>query len=1255
MRILQVAFFIFLISFSKIYSQEASNYADYWQLLFKNQREESFKKFNESRQDNIENYLITKVLNNENGVFRVSEDFIAKVSSYQDYEYYLYALWNYHFFFNNYIEEGFNNQTIDRIKQLELNSINNSTVKEALKYLKSVAYRHENKWDDYYKLNNEIKVIKQWQYCGTFENLNGSGLDTQYEPETKAISDIDFNANSNGHINWYNNKSFEKEAYQFYTNHAEYGSGVNYAQTFIDNPLERRVVLRVGNSSLSKIWLNDVVVLENTNSGYTDLDAYNVEITLPKGNNRLLIKSADKSGIAYFIARFTDKEGNEIKDIEYNSTYKPYVKGDVLKINPIPKDNSIELFFKSKVKNNPDNFFYKFCLINTYFRNSKYKESKNILLPLLKEYPNSSFLRKLLIQCYNLERDYTSSNELKENIEKDDEQYYLSYVYRFKESRELFKLPIKEFEQFIREFEESTDMPIFKYSAKLLLGIRKEDKAEVKKHLKYLTTEHKDYTNILKIYVSLYSGYLNEGEEAIEVLKDLNSNYFDFGAIKSLAKMYNKQNKKEKVLNLFKKQYKNISADNTYLKNYVQYLHQYKMYEESIPYIEQVLKQFPYSFVAMEYMGKALEQTGKKKEALKYYKRSLKHNGAKKSLRKKIEDLSNTKDYFTDLATDNVYEFIGKNRSKNLQNNYGYNYLLDESLLQLYTEGGGRKKTTYIVEITSDSGIESLKEVDLGLSGSYQITKSEIVKPSKKIVPASKSGSNLVFNNLEIGDVIYVDYESAFSSSGRFYKDYVDYFQLDSYHTTVNSVIKILVPKGKPFNHKLINGNVPYKQEKKGNYTCHIWEMNNMKTLDMQEDYMPSLSDVSRYLHISTIDSWDKISNWYSDLVRPQMIVNSDVDDAFKEIFPDDLVKYSDDEKSKRIYHYIMENFSYSHVSFRQSGFVPQKPSKTIKSKLGDCKDFSTLYVTLAQMAGLKAHLVLVLTSDYGRNSMVLPSQDFNHCIVKVFIEGEPQYLELTDNNLPYKSIPTSLEGAVALDIPNKQIEDVKSGIYFLDNINHLPTTLESNIEYSLGESRHGLKIETVLNGSLNSHYASIFKEKNYDVIKTKITEDYKGRIVEDFKIDSVYNIKYNLKSPTIEYTSDLNINESFDEIGKMKVFKLPAINNSYNSSIISDDVRKFPIEYILYENADIYKSSYIINLKENEKFVEVPENESLSYKNHSFSIKYRLDKPNKLVVNILAKTSKARILSEDYSEFKIYVKSVLDAKNQLIGYKKTN
>ena len=1114
MRLFLYVVFFVVSSTSKLFPQDLPKYDEHWDLLFKNYRKEALSALDKSKDNDIAQFLSREIINAENGNFTNPDNFIQNVLDFEDFEYYLYALWTQNFFFDVYLENGFNNKNSKNIEDIDLSRIKNRTVLEALKYLKSIVARHNNDWENYFQWNEKIPTIKKWQYCGTFENLNGSGLDIEYDPERKASSKEDFNANSNGFVNWYDNGEYEREAYQFYANHTEYGAGVNYAQTFLTNPTEKRVVLRIGSSALVKVWINDVVILENTNDGITDLDAYNVAFTLPKGVNRILIKNADKSGVGYFIARLTDIDGNEIEDLVVDRGFKPYNKSTTAILNPVKVNNSIEAFFKRKVADNPNDFFNTYCLISTYLRNSKYTEAKEILLPLIKRYNNSSFLRRLLILSYTQEKDYTSSNELQENIEKDDENYYLSYVYRFQDSGELFKLPIQEFEKFTNEFKAATDIKILKYSADLMLSIRKEDKSAIKEKLKFITTNFKDQTKLIEIYISLYSDYLNEDENAINVLEEINDSYFDYSALKKLARFYDKQNKKEAVIQLFDRQYKDVASSNSYLKDYIEYLHGYKKYEESIPFIKKVLSNYPYSFVGMEYMGNALEQMGQKKEALKYYKKSLKHNGINSALRKKIEDLSDTKNYFEELATKEIYDFIAQNRNKGTKNNYGYNYLLDETLVQLYLEGGNRSRNSYVVEITSESGIESLKELDLGLSGNYQITKSEIVKPNKSVVPASKSGSSLVFNNLEIGDVIYIDYERSSSSSGRFYKDYVDYFQMDSYHPVLKNSLKILVPQGKTFNFRMLNGHVPHQEGKIGDYVCHSWEINDLRPLHRQEDYMPSMSDVARYLHISTIGSWDDIATWYSDLVRPQMVVNSDVEEAFKMIFPKDLTAYSENEKAKRIYYYIMENFSYSHVSFRQSGFVPQKPSKTIKSKLGDCKDFSTLYVTLAQMAGLKSHLVLVLTSDYGKQSLILPSQDFNHCIARVFIDGKPQYLELTDNNLPYKAIPTSLEDAMALDIPMKGSKDLKKGIYMLDDVVQVPTIIESNMVYRLDDKSHKLRIESVLNGSINSNYASILKENNYEVVKTKITDDFKGRISEDFSLDSIYDIQYNLRLP---------------------------------------------------------------------------------------------------------------------------------------------
>ena len=114
----------------------------------------------------------------------------------------------------------------------------------------------------------------------------------------------------------------------------------------------------------------------------------------------------------------------------------------------------------------------------------------------------------------------------------------------------------------------------------------------------------------------------------------------------------------------------------------------------------------------------------------------------------------------------------------------------------------------------------------------------------------------------------------------------------------------------------------------------------------------------------------------------------------------------SDEDKVKAVYAFITENIRYSSVSFRQSGFVPQRARDVLVQRLGDCKDMATLCIAMLDEAGVRAHYVLVNTWDEGYNRHIPPGISFNHCIVGVDLKGGVQHIDLTAQNFPVGSIP---------------------------------------------------------------------------------------------------------------------------------------------------------------------------------------------------------------------------------------------------------
>ncbi|MBJ2173724.1 DUF3857 domain-containing protein [Aureibaculum sp. A20] len=1225
-----------------------------WKQILNNERQEALNSYNKGTEvSNIESLLLKRIISLENGGLENDQEFLSEILKKNNYEYYLYAFWNKNFFFKNYLHSGFDSSTRGFLKQINTTTISTPTIKNAVNYLKAIVSREKRDFNTYQTYIDDIPALKRWQYCGVFENLNQSGLDVIYAPETTPYSELDFDANSNGKINWYTPKNIGKESYQFMSNHSEYGAGVHYAQTFITSEINQRVILKLGNSSAFKVWVNDVLILENTNDVNTDLDAYNIEFNLSKGVNRLLIKNAESSSSTYLIARITDMQGQTLSNITDKSDYSKYNKSTLVNLDAKLLEHPVEAFFKKKIKEHPSDFLYKYALMSFYIRNGKYTEVKKLLLPLNEKYIKSSFIRKDLIQAYTLENDITTVNNLKKNMILDDPDYYMSLMFDLQDNNKLSSLSIDDLQLFLDKFSKATNYEILKLSSNLILESREMDKTAIRSSLDRIMKVSNDWVYMQRLYGSFYSTILSDDKKTINILENINANYFDDATITLLANKYEKLNEKEKVIELYEAIYKNFSFDNYSIIKLVKKLISYQKYDKALFFVNKAIENYNYSFEALRLKADILVQQGKKDEAIRFYKKSLSYDSGNNSIRKKIHDLTNTKDVIEEQHIKDLYNYIATNRNKIQTNNYGYNILLDDAIVLRYAEGGGKYRLTFVYEITAEAGVERFKEYDLGLSGNYRFIKTELVKKDKSLVPADKKGSSLVFKGLEIGDVVYIEYENSDIGTGRFYKDYTDYYQFDSFHPCLKTSYTILVPENININYTIANGELDLIKDKVGEYTKYTWVLENDPGISQEESYMPNNVDIVRYLHISTIENWSKISNWYSDLVRSQKIVNAEVESAYNSIFPQGIMGLSQEERAKKIYYYIMNNFNYSSVSFRQSGFIPQKPSKTISTKLGDCKDFSTLFVTLAEKAGLDSNLVLILTNDFGQKSTILPSQDFNHCIVKVMIDNKGYYLELTNKNLPFKSLPTSLINATALEIPHKAEKDKENNIFKLPESTDSPSVISSKATIQFVDNKIKLDVHTKISGAASSYYVGLFENPNYENIKKDLQKDFENSLNNNIVIDTIHNIKAKRGMSSISYNTKLALDNENKKLGSIIVFQLPILSVVFENSIINLQKRSFPIEYTQYETINNYNTSYNIILPEGKNFVEVPESVAYNFKSHSYAISYKLISDQELKVDINAITDiKNNISTDDYEEFRLYVSNIIKAKEAFIGFK---
>ncbi len=1233
---------------SSLFAQKNSKI---WDALLTNDRSMALELVNKTDFENdIESLILKKIIEMENGIIKADPDFVKKISKYPDYSNYLFSNWTLPHFFSDYHSNGFDSNSYKIPHLIDASRITNSTVRSGLYYLQAVTKRHQREWKDYSKIINKINTVTDWEYCGVFENLNSSGIQMPYEPEEEVSSEKVFNAQSKGNTQWYR-PTDDEDIYNFFTNHSEYSSGVHYAQSFIYSPTSQRVHLKLGKGGLTRLWLNDVLIVEDDNTYKTELDAYTYAVNLHKGVNRILIKLATGKGeTPYFILRIEDSYGKPFTDYSFSFDDKKYKESSLDEVAPKLIPHSVESFFKKKLQDpQSDTNVNNFCLYLTYYRNGKLEEGLELLNNWLKNYPNSSFLKSCLIYIYEHIGDESSQNKLQENIKLNDPDYYLSSILKMDDIDALLELDLEDFKTELNKVKNSIDHPLVDKSVDFFILFRENNRELMRQKLDELLDDEATHSSIKNTFSEFYSTFFNDDNATIEALEKFNKEEYNWECIQYLAYYYKKQNRIKDAIELYEKSLKRFNNDNNVHYKLVTLLHDTGQYERSLPYVDMALENYPNSFVFTKFKADAYVQLNKRDEAAELYELALTRSPSNQKIRTLINDLRKEKNPLNQFHIKNAYNYIKEKRDVISNNNYGINVLLSQSDILAYENGGGEYKNTFIYEITSQNGIDIFKEYSLGLSGNYIIHKSEIVKADETVIPADKNGSDLVFDNLEIGDVIHIDYEAKYSSTGRFYKDYILNHNFIGYHPTVKNIYR-LVTFDEKVNYKLTNGDVDYNSYKNGKFYIHEWSLNDSKGLQIQEDYMPTYNDISTRLHISSIDDWDEISNWYSDLVKKELKYDQVVQETYTTIFPNGYKNLSETERAQRIYQYIT-TLNYSHVSFRQSGYIPQKPSKTINTKLGDCKDFSSLFLVLAKQVDLEVKMVLVLTSDYGRNHLVLPSTNFNHCIVKVNIDGDDQFLELTNKYLPFGTIPGSLRNATLLEIPLDSSNKSKSNLTYLDNFTG-ESSFHSDYVIDINGEESRTILTTSISGSVGSYYIEKFKSEEGELLKETLLKDISDRSNKVVKSIEINSSEYDKDKGRLDFQTShiIDINES--QVANMMTFKVPFFLNPYNNSIIKNDNRSFPIDYKKYENTDFYTENMLIRLKSGKEFIDIPENQSFKFKEHNFSISYFLKSKDVLNIKVKSQVSFKTITPKEYSEFKSFVENVLNTRQVLIKYK---
>ncbi len=1235
---------------------QTNPYENAWKSLNENKRAEAEQFLQQAMKDPslYQDAFVTDLyLKTYNGKESQVDDFInAFYKKEKDPYPYIYALWA-----NKALVGPLGKKTsraeIDLMNDLVADKTAPGTLVAAANYNEKMHYLFSGEFEKARSYNEAIGNIKDWQFTGPFENLSESGFYKDYGPLEHPEPTAVFKSISNAEVKWFTPETESKDGWTPIVYQFNKRTAVVYAQSFVTSPEDQTVYCNIGCAGSVKVWINDELVIAESKERTTELDDYSVKYDLKKGVNRVLVQLGyTNSSYPSFSLRITDDNYRPIDNLKSSTVYTSYNKksNDGKKYELIP--GFAERFFKGKIEMEKTNLVNYLLLADVYLRSENLLAARNTLTDALKIAPDNSVVRMKLLEVLNKEDNNTAYQEELEKVKKADPESVDVYDLNI---RDLYK------NEKYQECEAALQKRINAYGENEVTGA----------YELMLLAQDKKYDDLVKVAEKMYAKYpenaklipmmynikkevYKDNKGAMRIYDNFMKNNYDYDTYIKFADLLIDQGNTKKGLELKEDLANKFSYAPTGFYKLSQYFFSMKQYDKAEDYIKKSLVLSPYNEDYWEELGDIKSEKKNVSEALDAYNQSLKYDPNQYDIISKIRKLNNKPEIYKLFPQVDIDKEIKEDNPDEAKNtDYGFYYILDQQDAVLYPDGANEEYCTIILKITNEKGVERYKETSIGYDNSQSllIEKAQIVKKNQAKIDGERNDNEIVFTNLEAGDVVVLKYRLQSYAGGRFAKDFWDKHYFNGLVYCRATKYNLLVPSTEKFKYVLTNADIKPSVKDVEDFKEYSWVMPKAQPIK-DEPLMPLVIDAGTILHISTVNSWKDIADWYSDISNNNSDKDFEILALYKKLFPDTKKSMTQFEKAKIIYDYIEENIRYSSVSFRQSAFVPQRPSETLVTRLGDCKDLSNLFVTLARMAGINAQMVLVDTRDNGQNDMMLPSVEFNHCIAKASLDNKTYFIELTNNYLPFTSLPNILNGALALEIPVKPSSE-KEELIHLKTPNRKKDIIKRIIDIKPEDEDLNISVNSVMYGVFSSEtrqdYRNLDNKKQMQDLEKKIAGRYKNNVA----LEKVAFKGLDKLDDSVTYNYTYKVKNEIAEIGSLNTFKIVYPDIVATLDNFSADKRDFPVEYWNYETADAYETVVNITAPEGKAFVELPKSETYSFKDMKFSIEYTLKSPGKLVVTRKFSDGRDQLISpEDYVAFKAFFEKIVKAEQKFIAYK---
>ncbi len=1040
------------------------------------------------------------------------------------------------------------------------------------------------------KLVEKMGIVRDFQMIGCFENISGSGYKKAYPPEKEIDLSKKYTGKDGAEVAWFPFVNKRMDGWLFtQSNYNSYNSILYYFAN-IHSDKKQKVYCGFGASGSFKVFLNDNLILADSVFRNTGTDMFVQEVQLFKGDNKLLIKLGHETKHSNFLVRFMNKKGQKLSSVTYKNSVGKFKKGVTKPANLVnsPIIDEVEKVLLERLKKDPNDFEAAILLMDFYNAAELTDKGQKLVRKLLKHNPKSSLWHTFYSESLMRSRKITDMQTEMKTAYKLCEYNYsawqneLDVIATSASSREV--------QNFINTspnlFQNRPDALIIKFRYYAQMG----NESEV---LKIIEQFQQNYSHRYFIVRQLVSLYVNRGDakKAEEILKQFISHQkTSVEAYSTLAGIYLKMGQREKAVKTYLECLK-YSPNAPGIYYYLAKLSlQHKENVKAEKYIYKALTIMPTSSTMISLKGTILNALGKKAEAIKTFKKSIQYTYNDFDAWDQLLPLEG-KTELTSL-TDLPDPVSLRNKTKDWEdiNNENGSILAYVKDVFFYPSRCSRERHFLMAHLPTQNAIDIWKEYSISYNGYYQslnITRALSKDSDGNETPADVNRNMIVFKTLQPGDDILFEWTIDNYYKQEMAKQVWGVHEFSLHFPVYNTELRLVTPVNDTIGYTIQGKNVLMSKKKTDDFIVTTFSREPYKNPTSETFYLIDPPETDK-VYYSTFNSWADISNWYANVTENKLEHTIEL-----RALADSLTKQitSPQEKVNKIHEYLTSAIRYSFVSFRQSAWIPQSANEVLATKIGDCKDMSSIGKSLLDYAGIKSDLVLVNTSDQNSIYPSFVGPNFNHCILSYSLNGKRDFIDITDNSIPAKSLPRMDQGALALVIT----KDNKNLIHLpLDSSSErgitriITTTLDK--DGTLIRNVESLK-RGVFAGDMRRSYRFLSSEEKDKSLQSILVKSYPNVKVDTFELFDLYKLK-----DTLRYTYKYTAKNAAKFTGKTALLALDIPDKITSSSYPNEEDRSYPIDMThTWFGIGTYNAQGTLTVPKTWRLIEIPETVTLS------------------------------------------------------------